>query len=97
MTSPHLPVLMVVLPLMAAPFCAIMRRGLPAWALGFVMTWTSFILALTVMVHVLEHGTIVYSIGDWAAPWGIEYRIDRISALKRNLYKRRVQKEMKKR
>ncbi|MCP5372739.1 MAG: monovalent cation/H+ antiporter subunit D family protein [Hyphomicrobiales bacterium] len=71
---------MVVLPLMSAPFCAVMRRGLPAWSLALVVTWTSFALALAVLTQVLDHGTIIYSIGDWAAPWGIEYRIDRIGA-----------------
>lgn len=28
----------------------------------------------------LAHGTIVYELGGWAAPWGIEYRIDLLNS-----------------
>mgnify|MGYP000178643898 CR=1 FL=1 len=28
----------------------------------------------------LSHGTISYAMGGWAAPWGIEYRIDTMNA-----------------
>jgi len=79
-SSVHLPILMVIAPLMAAPVCVVLRKGLPAWSLAMVTTWASFAMALGVLFQVLESGTIVYEIGDWAAPWGIEYRIDRVSA-----------------
>ena len=29
--------------------------------------------------QVAEHGTVSYALGDWAPPWGIEYRIDYLS------------------
>ncbi|MCH7864967.1 MAG: monovalent cation/H+ antiporter subunit D family protein [Proteobacteria bacterium] len=76
----HLPVLQVVLPLLAAPLCLILRRPGLAWAVATGVTWVSLAIALALLDRVLETGTIHYLLGDWAAPWGIEYRIDTVSA-----------------
>ena len=80
MIASHLPVLQVVLPLLAAPLCLILRRPGLAWAVATGVTWVSLAIALALLSRVLETGTIHYLMGDWAAPWGIEYRIDTVSA-----------------
>ena len=80
MIASHLPVLQVVLPLLAAPLCLILRRPGLAWAVATGVTWVSLAIALVLLSRVLETGTIHYLMGDWAAPWGIEYRIDTVSA-----------------
>ena len=80
MIASHLPVLQVVLPLLAAPLCLILRRPGLAWAVATGVTWVSLAIALALLDRVLETGTIHYLLGDWAAPWGIEYRIDTVSA-----------------
>lgn len=81
MIADHLPILQVVIPLMAAPVAVLLRRPLPAWSLALVVSWASFAIALSLLFQVLDGGAISYSLGDWAAPWGIEYRVDRVSAL----------------
>ncbi len=80
MISVHQPVLQIVLPLMAAPICVIMRNAFAGWVLAMLVTWGALAASLSMLVHVIDHGTISYAIGNWAPPWGIEYRIDLLSA-----------------
>lgn len=80
MIAAHLPILQVVVPLMSAPLCVLLRRPTAAWSLALVVTWTTLAIALALLVQVLDAGPISYQIGDWAAPWGIEYRLDMASA-----------------
>ncbi len=81
MISAHLPALQVVVPLMAAPICLLLRNGRAAWLLAAVATWATFIVALGLLAQVADQGTISYAFGDWAPPWGIEYRVDLFGAL----------------
>ncbi len=81
MITPHLPILQIILPLMAAPVAIILRRPGATWALATVITWIAFAIALMLMMEVLASGPLTYRIGGWAAPWGIEYRIDKVGAL----------------
>ena len=75
----QLPILQILLPLLAAPLCLLLRRS--RWALGFsiAIAWSTFATAGLVLSRVLELGTLQYQLGGWAAPWGIEYRIDALS------------------
>ena len=81
MNASHLPILQVIVPLMAAPVVILLRRPNAAWALATLVTWTAFAISLALMAQVLNEGAFVYPIGGWAAPWGIEYRLDRVGAL----------------
>jgi multicomponent Na+:H+ antiporter subunit D len=76
----HLPVLVVVVPLMAAPLCVLLDRPLGAWLVSLFATWFSFGAAVQLLIRVSAHGAISYPLGGWAAPWGIEYRIDLLGA-----------------
>ena len=80
MISAHLPALQVILPLLSAPFCVVFRRSYPAWLLSLLVSWISFAIAAILLGQVLAGSPIVYLLGDWAAPWGIEYRVDILSA-----------------
>ena len=76
----HLAALQVVLALLAAPVCLLLRRPNAAWAMATGITWVLLGVALAMLDRVLEMGTVVYSLGGWPAPWGIEYRIDLANA-----------------
>ncbi|NQV83252.1 MAG: monovalent cation/H+ antiporter subunit D family protein [Rhodospirillales bacterium] len=78
--STHLPVLQVVMALLAAPVCLVLRRPNAAWVIATIISWTLLAVALVLLDRVLETGTINYSLGGWPAPWGIEYRIDLANA-----------------
>ncbi len=72
----HLPVLQVIVPLIAAPCCLMIRS--PAVVGRFVQlaTLATLIISLGLVREVLEQGVLSYALGGWQAPWGIEYRID---------------------
>jgi len=70
----HLPILILILPLIAVPLIA---------GLSFTSTWINRLSVLTVFVTgwvwgaealegVLANGPWFYNLGGWAAPWGIE-------------------------
>ena len=80
MIAAHLPPLQVVVPLISAPLCVLLRNPRMAWGLATAATWASFAIALALLDQVAESGPISYALGDWAAPWGIEYRIDMVGA-----------------
>ena len=76
----HLPVLQVVVPLLSAPVCALMYRPRIAWATALAVSAMALVMAIVLLDRVLETGPISYALGGWAAPWGIEYRIDTVNA-----------------
>jgi multicomponent Na+:H+ antiporter subunit D len=76
----HLPALQVVIPLMAAPVCVLLRRPVLAWALTLAVSWVVLAIAVALLLRVLETGPVTYPLGNWAAPWGIEYRVDMAGA-----------------
>ena len=76
----HLSLLLVVIPLIAAPVAAILPRGRLPWATALTVTSACFILASMQLWAVVHDGVISYELGGWAPPWGIEYRIDAVNA-----------------
>jgi len=77
----HFPALQIVLPLLAAPLCVLLRTTRLAWLLAFAVTLASFGIAVELYSQVLHQGVISYAMGGWAPPIGIEYRVDRFNAL----------------
>lgn len=77
----HAPVLQVVAPLICAPLAVLTRRANVAYGLATLASWMAFALAITLWWQVRSQGVISYAIGNWPPPWGIEYRIDALSAL----------------
>ncbi len=80
MITAHLIILQVVIPLVSAPICVLIRRDWAAWAFSLAVTWIVLANALLLVNGVLAEGCLSYDIGSWAAPYGIEYRVDTASA-----------------
>ncbi len=78
--SQHLPILQIVVPLMAAPMCILLRRRQLVWVFAVVVTWACLAMAAGLMHQVLSQGVISYHLGSWEPPWGIEYRVDAVNA-----------------
>ncbi len=76
----HISLLLVVVPLIAAPIVAVLPRGRLPWALCFMVAASCAVLAGIQLWVVLHEGTISYALGGWVPPWGIEYRIDAVNA-----------------
>jgi multicomponent Na+:H+ antiporter subunit D len=77
----NLPALQVVIPLVSAPVCLLLRNPRHAWACALVVSWSTLAIAVLLVQQVSAAGTLSYAIGAWATPWGIEYRIDMAGAL----------------
>ena len=80
MIENHLPILQIIIPLVAAPVCIFLRHPVLTWALTTVVSWITFYISLRLLLQVLDSGEIIYELGGWAAPWGIEYVVDTLSA-----------------
>ncbi len=80
MIAEHLPALQVVLPLLAAPACILLRREGLCWALAALVSWVSLAVSVGLLFQVQDGGVISYHLGGWEPPWGIEYRVDLVNA-----------------
>ncbi|MBZ0132770.1 MAG: monovalent cation/H+ antiporter subunit D family protein [Rhodocyclaceae bacterium] len=80
MIAAHLPALQVVVPLLAAPLMVLLRRSGIAYALALAASWFALACALLLWQQVDAGGPISYAMGNWPPPWGIEYRVDRLTA-----------------
>lgn len=80
MIDMHLPILLIVVPLVSAPLCVLLRQKTLVWAFASLVCVACLGLASMLLIRVLEEGVISYAIGGWIAPWGIEYRVDTINA-----------------
>ena len=81
MLSAHLPALIIIIPLIAAPLCILFRGRDQAFGIALLATWGSFACACGLVVQVMTEGKISYELGGWAPPVGIELRVDALNAL----------------
>jgi multicomponent Na+:H+ antiporter subunit D len=77
----NLPALQVVIPLVSAPVCLLLRNPRHAWACALTVSWLVLAIAVMLVQRVYDGGTLSYALGAWAMPWGIEYRVDMAGAL----------------
>jgi len=77
----HLPVLVVVAPLLAAALIVLLNNRKSAWVITLLTSLFCFYSSLNLLQMVQEVGVISYKLGGWDAPLGIELRIDALSAL----------------
>jgi multicomponent Na+:H+ antiporter subunit D len=76
----QLPALQIIVPLLAACLAALLRSGRLAWAVTAIATTLTWVIAGVLLWRVTTSGPISYQLGGWAPPWGIEYRVDALSA-----------------
>ena len=76
----QLPILPVLLPLLAAPLCILLRRG--AWTanLALATAAAATILSALLLERALAEGALFYALGGFPPPFGIAYRIDAANA-----------------
>ncbi|MCB9664066.1 MAG: monovalent cation/H+ antiporter subunit D family protein [Alphaproteobacteria bacterium] len=76
----HLPAWQVVLPLLGAPICILLRRPAWAWAWTVLVTWATAACAAVLLRTTLDGGPWIYEMGGWPSPIGIVYRVDPLAA-----------------
>ena len=77
----HLPVLVILLPLIGAPLCMMFGRGILSWGFATIVSGLSFLASCGLLMITMDQGVISYAVGGWEPPWGIEMRIDVANAL----------------
>jgi multicomponent Na+:H+ antiporter subunit D len=70
----------VLVPLIAAPVCALLPGRLWPWALAWASALASLLITAAALPS-LWQGVISYPFGNWPPPIGIEYRIDAANGL----------------
>ena len=80
MIAAHLPALQIIIPLLCAPFCLLLRWNWYVYGIALVASWAAFVVSIALLKLVLAGGPISYQLGGWAPPWGIEYVVDSVNA-----------------
>ncbi len=77
----HLPILQVIVPLLAAPTALLIRKPKFVWVFACLVSLAAVLISFNLLNQTLTAGEIIYQLGGWEAPIGIEYRIDTLGAL----------------
>ena len=80
MIAENLPILLILVPLCAAPLCVLFGRAFPAYWISLIASACVFATAIGLAVQVHSTGPIHYDIGGWEPPYGIEYVVDALSS-----------------
>ena len=81
MVEAHLSILLVVVPLLAAPVTALLPGSRLPWSMAMFVTLLCLVMSYSILVDVAQGNHIHYELGGWAPPWGIAYEIDGLNAL----------------
>ena len=73
-------ILIILLPLVVAPICYVLRSVRVVWLLTLATALSCFLMSVGLLLVVLDTGGFSYHLGGWAPPVGIEYRLDLLSA-----------------
>lgn len=74
------PVLQVLIPFCAAPLIVLLGSRKMAWPLAFLASLSALVISIAMLYSVREGGYVSYTMGGWAPPLGIEYRVDAANA-----------------
>jgi multicomponent Na+:H+ antiporter subunit D len=80
--SEHYPAIIVVIPLLASFFTLFsgwwVKRS--SFFIAVSALAVCFLLSIGILGRVLTQGMLQYHFGGWEPPWGIEYRVDHLTA-----------------
>ena len=78
MLAEHLPAVCVVLPLLAAPLCLLLRHAATCQVIA-LLTAMAMLGCVLLMAAGGSDTVIEYSFGAWEAPYGIAYQVDALA------------------
>lgn len=76
----QLTILLIVIPLMVAPITALIPSEKITWLLTLIVCLLSLVISSYVLYAVIDGSHVIYELGGWRPPWGIEYKIDSLNA-----------------
>src|SRR5690606_3610253 len=68
-------------PFLAAPCTLMLGRPRLAWLFACLVSALTFAVSISLLLQVQDSGVLIYTLGGWDAPWGIEYRIDSLNVM----------------
>lgn len=77
----QLPPLQVIVPLLSAPLCVLLRNAVLARAAATLATWATFAIAVLQWRALSTVPVVSYPMGGWDPSFGIEYRVDAATVL----------------
>jgi multicomponent Na+:H+ antiporter subunit D len=77
----HLPVLVVVAPLLAAALIVLINNRKAAWLITLLTSIFCLYASVNMLQMLQEVAVLTYKLGGWDAPLGIELKIDTLSGL----------------
>ncbi len=75
----HMPVLIVVIPLMLAPISAAIPNWRVSWTAALIGIGVSLLFAAGLVQQASNGEPIVYALGGWAPPLGISFVVDQLN------------------
>ncbi|MBM74547.1 MAG: cation:proton antiporter [Proteobacteria bacterium] len=72
----HLPVLLVLVPLLASPLVILFRHRLVAWMVTVLAAVYSFYASVQLLNHTMDGQEVLYKLGNWPSYVGIHYKVD---------------------
>lgn len=75
----QLPAIVVVIPLLTAALCAVVRQQTVCWLLSLAAVFAALVASSLLLGQVLAGDPVSYAMGGWAPPIGIELRVDALS------------------
>ena len=81
MIAEHLPVLQILIPLIAAPICVLLRNRHLVFPFATLVSWVTCVVSVVLLQRIMMGESISYELGGWPSLWGIEYRLDPLSGL----------------
>lgn len=79
--SDHLIPVLVIVPLLGAALCVLSHSGRWSYWIALAASGVSFASSVAILSITSDDTILRYAIGGWAAPTGIEYRVDLIGAM----------------
>ncbi len=79
MIAEHLPVLQILIPLIAAPICVLLRNRHLVFPFATLVSWMTCAVSVVLLQRIMMGESISYELGGWPSLWGIEYRLDPLS------------------
>jgi multicomponent Na+:H+ antiporter subunit D len=76
----QLTILLIVIPLMCAPITALIPSEKITWALTLIVSIICLAISFYILYEVIDGKHVIYELGGWRPPWGIEYKIDSLNA-----------------
>ena len=72
MIAEHLPVLQILIPLIAAPICVLLRSRHLVFPFATLVSWMTCAVSVVLLQRIMMGESISYELGGWPSLWGIE-------------------------